>query len=588
MYGQRGLSSALRGPTTAEILVLAVVGFLIYGVIATAQRWTAELSPSITIDLSLRALPTYAVYSLFRAFIAYGVSLAFTLVVGYAAAKNKIAERIILPLLDIGQSIPVLGFLPGLVLSLTYLFPHTNTGLELACILAVFTGQVWNLTFAFYASVKAVPTQIQEMSEIAGMSRMRRLFSIELPYSATGLAWNSLMSMAGGWFFITVSESFTFGDKDFHLPGLGSYMAIAMEKGDQVAIIAGVSAMLFLILSLDFLLWRPIIAWTGRFQADQGSTTDTDIPFVSLLLKESRVVKALVNFVSETFKEVRAKMSERRAGEIERQKTPKADRSRRLKRWWKKSPAARRASQVLLSLALGIFAFYVIGQLYTLIAPLRWPSWRLVLEGTLATSLRVFFGLVLATIWTVPVGIAIGLSPRATKILQPIVQLAASFPAPMLYPIILTFFGWMSIGLTFSSLFLMMFGIQWYILFNVLSGAMGISSDYRQNFRLLNLGRREHWLGLYIPSVFPSLVTGWVTAAGGAWNASIISEAVRYRGENLNTLGLGSVISQATAKGDYPLLCASLLVMVVTVVGLNRLVWKRLYHLAETRYRFDR
>ncbi len=589
MYGHRRLSSALRTPTTAEILIFAVVGFMIYGVIATAQRWTGELRPTVEIDLSLNSLPVYTVYSLFRGLIAYAISLSFTFVIGYLAARNRIAERIILPLLDIGQSIPVLGFLPGLVLGLIAIFPNTNIGLELACILMIFTGQVWNLTFAFYASLKAVPTQLREMGEIVGMSRLRRVFSVDLPFASTALAWNSLISMAGGWFFLTICESFTLGDREFHLPGLGSYMAIAIEQGNRSAIISGLLAMLLVILVMDFLIWRPIIAWTGRFREERSAGDPAEIPFVSLLLKESRFVQAVASFLMENFRRFRAWRSEKKRNLTEQEEAEvQVPLSKRWARWWKRRPVLKGAVQVLLSLGLAVFAFWVVGRLYTMMAPLLWSDWALILKGTVLTFVRVFLALILATAWTLPVGIAIGLSPKLTRIFQPIIQAAASFPAPMLYPIVLTVFLWLGVGLAWSSVFLMLLGMQWYILFNVLAGAVGISAEHRQNFQLMGVSTRDKWWALYIPSVFPSLITGWVAAAGGAWNASIVAEFLHFKGESLSTLGLGSIISQATIQGNYPLLCASLLVMIVSVVGFNRLVWHRLFQLSESRYRFER
>jgi NitT/TauT family transport system permease protein len=248
-------------------------------------------------------------------------------------------------------------------------------------------------------------------------------------------------------------------------------------------------------------------------------------------------------------------------------------------------------SKIFRGLVIGTLAlasFVVIGKVFNLIEPVRWNDWKRILIGTSLTLLRVIFALVIASIWAIPAGILIGLSPKLTRFFQPLIQLGASFPAPMLYPIALTIFTTLGIGLGISSSLLMLLGVQWYVLFNVLAGAIGISNDLRESFRLMGLTRKTKWMKLYLPSVFPFLVTGWVTAAGGAWNASIVSEYLQYRGSTIQTVGLGAMISEATSSGNFHILAACLIAMIVTVVSINRLLWSRVYHLAETRYRFER
>lgn len=575
-----------------DLLVVALIGLILYGMIATAQRWDSAFQPEVTIDLSLASLPLYSLYSLFRALIAYFMSLGFTLSFGYLAAKNRFAERLIIPMLDIGQSIPVLGFLPGLVLGLVALFPRTNVGLELACVIMIFTGQVWNMTFSYISSLKAVPDQLHEMASNVGLGRLRRLLRIELPCAATGLAWNSLMSMAGGWFFLTVCESFTLGSRDFRVPGLGSYMALAIERGNRPAMIAGVSAMVIMILFMDFVVWRPIIAWTAKFRLSESRDEFTDIPFMSMLLKGSPFFQKIID----AWMGLLGRLSRDRETEV-------ASTARlRLDAFVARNPGGKRkrilqllklfdSSKFLQGWVLGLlFAalFFISGKVFRLIEPLRWVDWREIIVGTGFTFIRVIFALLVASIWAVPAGIWIGLSPRWTRIFQPLIQLGASFPAPMLYPLALVVFTAFGMGLGFSSSLLMLLGVQWYVLFNVLAGAIGISQDLRESFRLIGISRRTAWLKLYLPSVFPSLVTGWVTAAGGAWNASIVSEYIQFRGSTLKTRGLGALISEATASGNFPLLAACLIAMIVAVVTINRAVWGQAYRLAETRFRFER
>lgn len=559
-----------------DLLVIGLLGLAIYSMVMLAAQWSGQLQPNLTINLSLWALPRYGLYSMSRALAAYFLSLVFSLTIGYWAAKSRSAAQILLPLLDIGQSIPVLGFLPGLVLGMVALFPNQNLGLELACILMIFTGQVWNLAFGYYASLLAIPASFFELSRISRLTWWQRLRRIELPFCATSLAWNSLMSMAGGWFFLTVCESFTVSGTSFRVPGLGSYMAVAMEKGETPAIIGGLCAMIALIVGMDFLFWRPMLAWTRKFRLDeQAGQLPTDVPFVEILLKESHMVRFLL-------------------------------------RWWQTSMLHNRPSRKVWTFALPVF----IGQywkkwaspqlfLFLRLILFAWLAYRLlpfshwiqgisveeskqVLSASLATFLRVLAALGLATVWTVPFGIWVGLSPRRTQVLQPVIQVLASFPAPMLYPLVLYVLTHFQIGLAWGSIVLMLLGVQWYVLFNVLAGASTISNELRDACRLMRLSSFTTWKSLYLPSVLPSLITGWVTAAGGAWNASIIAEYVLYKGDVHKVNGLGALINESTSSGDFHLLAISLLAMVLMVIVCNKWIWRKLYGFAERRYKFDR
>jgi NitT/TauT family transport system permease protein len=570
--------------TKGDFVVLLLVAFFLIGIVMTAERWHETLTPDLPIHLTASALPKYALYSLFRALIAYGFSLGFTLVIGYWAAKRRAAEQIILPLLDIGQSIPVLGFLPGLVLGLIALFPQSNFGLELACIIMIFTGQVWNMTFSFYSSLKSVPQHFFELSQNVALNWRQRLWTIELPYSASGLAWNSLMSMAGGWFFLTVCEAFTLGDRHFRLPGLGSYMAVAIDKGDMRAMMMGVATMVVVIVAMDFFIWRPLVAWTSRFRLDEQEDEAREIPFMELLLKESKVVKifqSVLRWVAQSRPQelvVVSTNARKRRSMFNFQFLQRVLQRGRNKRW----------VQMFWAVVFITAVVVVSGRLYALVESLSvWDYWT-ILKNTGATFTRVVVVLVVASVWTVPFGIWVGLSPRLTRFFQPIIQVAASFPAPMLYPIVLFVLSRLGIGLGIGAAVLMMIGVQWYILFNVLAGATNISKELRDTFDLTGVSKRETWINLYLPSVFPNLVTGWVTAAGGAWNASIVAEYIHYQGETLTTTGLGALISAATATGNYAMLTASLVVMVGVVVVLNRLVWHPTYAFVERRYRFER
>lgn len=581
MFNQNPTRTQRRAFQPADLVAFAIAGFFLYGVVSTAQRWSGQLVPDVAIDLSLSALPEYSLFSLFRGMASYVVSLAFTLVTGYLAAKNRYAEKILIPLLDIGQSIPVMGFLPGLVLGLIAIFPNTNLGLELACILMIVTGQAWNMAFSFYQSVKTVPQHFFEVSDMVGLSWFQRLIRIELPYSAIPLAWNSLMSMAGGWVFLIVCESFKLGERNFRLPGLGSYMSVAIEQGNARAQVAGVLAMITIIVFLDFVVWRPIIAWTGRFRttADQQDEA-IEIPFISLLLKDTAFLTYFFGLIKTSLSWFRNQAELVGTKELSPLPQNTRHRIRRLapQKW------VENAFRYFIYSTTGIGGFWLIGKLFNFMTPLSNTDWIYLLNGTLLTCGRVILAVIISTIWALPAGILIGLSQKWTRRLQPAIQIIASFPAPMIYPIIVAYTAKAGLGLNISSILLMVITVQWYLLFNVLAGAVSISTESRETLRLMGFSSKDKWKKLYLPSVFPSLVTGWLTTAGGAWNASIVAEYIHSGGKTLSANGLGAIISVATETENYPMLTGALVILVTIVVLFNRLVWNRLYAFAEDRF----
>lgn len=567
-----------------DLVVIGLLAFLIYGAVVTAQRWSGELQTQITIDLSFSALPLYGTYSLFRASLAYLLSLVFSLVFGYLAARFRRAEQIILPFLDIGQSIPVTGFLPPFVLGLMSVFSKNNLGLELACILMIFTGQVWNLTFSFYSSMKTVPKNFHEMSDNVSLSWWQKFVLVELPVSASGLAWNSLMSMAGGWFFLTICEAFTLGGKEFRLPGLGSYMAAAIEQNNVRAMLGGFVAMIILILGMDFVIWRPIIAWTRRFRLDEAPEDFQEIPFMQLLLQESKIVRVVDQFFRAisypTFK-LQTQKKRKHIAKVWLQNL--SDKLEQIE-WLDHFQVFGR----LFILVAIVFVLWGSSKIFIFIEGITPDEAILILKSAGLTLLRVIACLVISMLWTVPFGLWVGLSSERTRIFQPIIQLAASFPTPMLYPLVLMVLHFLGIGLGVGSAVLMLLGVQWYVLFNVLAGATMISRELQETFKLVGLSKADTWKNLYIPSILPNLVTGLVTAAGGAWNASIVAEYVHFDNQVETTMGLGALISDATAQGNYSLLAGSLVAMMVVVVGLNRLVWHRVYDWVDRRFKFER
>jgi len=566
--------------TLADLVVLLLIGSAIAGLVGFGREWRSDFHPVTEIDLSFHRLPIYAFFSAVRGLAAYVISLVFTLVVGYWAAKSPRAERIILPLLDVLQSIPVLGFLPGLVLGLIALFPRTNAGLELSAILMIFTGQVWNMTFSYYSSLKSIPTELREAASVMRLTPWRTLQRLELPYSAVNLAWNSLMSMAGGWFFLSVCEAFALGDREFRLPGIGAYMAVAISRGDSRAMVFGIMAMVALIVFMDVLIWRPALAWAHRFRLEEVPGTAAGDPFVRMMLRESRVFWLLRVLYRYLHRRYHVGRRSRAILALLPSKPASPNGAHASRGIWKGVEAALGAA-TLGAIALGTW------KLYSVLALVHLSTWVLLLRNTFWTLCRVFVTLVLSTLWAVPVGIWIGTSRARARVAQPIIQVLASFPAPMLYPLALAAFFKLGMSFDVGSMFLMMLGVQWYVLFNVLAGAMRIPGELQLATALMRVRPWRRWMVLYVPSVFPALVTGWVTAAGGAWNASIVAEAISYRGESLSTAGLGASIGQAAFREDFPMLAASLVLMVVVVILLNRTIWGRIYHLAQTRFRLD-
>lgn len=565
---------------------MALVALLIYVLVGFAQQWAGETRTAVEIDLSPEALPKYAFLSFSRAVAAYALSLGFTLVYGYIAAKSRRAERVMIPLLDILQSIPVLGFLPSLVLGLVALFPHSNVGIELACIIMIFTGQAWNMTFSFYSSVKTVPGDLSDVSKVIRLSWFHKFKHIELPFSAIGLAWNSLMSMAGGWFFLTVCESFSLGDQHFSLPGIGSYMATAIESRNTSAMIYGIVTMASLIIFVDFLIWRPVMAWVRKFQMEEIPEEVAELPFVTTLLRESWLIRRVKVFFKRKLRPHREQpnpvsVAAPATSDQLRMATIR-DRLRRPKVWgeWLFNKLVIPVT-IISCVAMAIY-------LWELVRPLSLSQWKKIWGSVGLTFLRVLIAVVLSSLWTIPAAILIGRSPRLTRVFQPFVQIAASFPAPMIYPMAIAVMLKAGISMNFGASILMMIGVQWYILFNALAGAMSVPRELKDSMTLMGVSRKSFWLKLYLPAVFPYLVTGWVTAAGGAWNASIVAEYMVYGGERLMAPGAGSLISRATAEANFPMLAGSLIAMVVTVVGLNQTWWRWVGEVAESRFRFER
>jgi NitT/TauT family transport system permease protein len=569
MWGQaNALFAPLRHRRWVDLLLVAAAFGMLYGLLLLGQEWTAIQRPQLRIDLSPLALPKYTFFSMMRGLAAYVLSFLFTLVYAYWAAKDARAERLLIPLLDILQSIPVLTFLMPLLLVMVAIFPRSNVGLEITAILTIFTGQVWNMTFSLYHSLKSVPAEFHEAGTVYRFNWWQRFKWIELPFATTGLAWNSMMSMAGGWFFLMINESLTVGDKDFRLPGLGSYMSVAVEQGNAKAQVFAVLAMILMIVFLDQVLWRPIVVWAQRFKVEDTAQNEAPESWFLNVIRRSRLIRRWDLW----------RGRRRRAREQARTHHAPSLSSASLV-----EKAVPWMAPVALLIVSGLLVLGTVG-IFHLLSRLPGRTWVTLLKADALSLSRVLISMGIGVAWALPAGLAIGLSPRLSRIFQPVVQVAASFPAPMLFPAVIALLATFKVGLGWGSILLMLLGTQWYILFNVIAGASAIPSDLREVATAFNFGRWQRFRELYFPAIFPYLVTGCLTAAGGAWNASIVSEYVSLKGYTLQTFGLGAIVSQATADKDFALLAAATLVLAGTVVLFNRLVWKPLYQLANTRY----
>jgi len=546
---------------------------LFYGVVTVGRSWLGPFTPTVEISRSLWALPAYAGYSLLRITIAYVLSLGFTLVYGYVAAYNPRAERFMIPLLDVLQSIPVLSFLPGVMLAMVALFPGRQLGVELGAILLIFTGQVWNMAFSFYASLKSIPKDMREAATIYRFSWWQRFIQMELPFSAIGLVWNSMMSVAGGWFALMVCEMFVLGPRDFRLPGLGSYLQTAASAGDTPSILWGIATMVAVIVLLDQFVWRPVIAWAEKFKVEQVESVDAPRSWVLNLIEHS---SGLARIRQQTLRPLGERLLLYFTKKNEKQSPEPA--SAPLWREW--------MMRVLGVLVLGGIGYGVV-RVAIILSGLQKVELHEAALGLGATFLRVNVALLIGALWTIPAGVAIGFNPRLARIAQPLAQIAASVPATALLPVILLVLIRIGGGLGLASIVVLLLGTQWYVLFNVIAGAMAIPTDLKECCSVFRMRGIERWKKLILPGIFPYLVTGLVTASGGAWNASIVAEYFHFKGQIYTTTGLGATISQATDSGDFHLLLIATMMMAATVVTINRLVWRRLYALAETRFRLE-
>ena len=571
----RTLVVARTTPFLVDLAVAACALAVFFAVVSTGVYWFQKPIPVVPISSSIGALPVYAFYSIVRMTIAYFLSLAFAVTYGYIAANNPRIEPWMIAVLDILQSIPVLSFLPPVVLAMVSLVPGHQLGIEMAVILLIFTGQVWNLAFSFYSSLKTIPREMLEASRIYRYSNWQRFWQLEMPFSTIGLVWNSIVSVAGGWFALIFCETFTMGDRNFQLPGLGSYIQTATYEGNVRALLAGIATVILIVVATDQLVWRPLIAWSDKFKFEQVESANQVTSPILELLRRSKICQTLPGRIWDRVEEP---VYKHLAHSKESRVVKPLDETK-----------SRKVSPVLWAVALaGAMAVcWAAAQAVLMLKTVTLADLRLLLEGAGATFMRVNAALLLSAAWTIPVGVSIGLNPKLARVVQPIAQIMASVPATAFFPILLIGLVRIGGGLGIGSIALMLLGTQWYILFNVIAGAMSIPSDLREVASLYHFTRWQRWIKLILPGIFPYLITGMVTASGGAWNASVMAEYSHVKDQTLSTIGLGAQIDAATDSGSFSMLLMATIMISLIVVTMNRLVWRRLYRLAETRFKLD-
>ncbi|MGM9515126.1 ABC transporter permease [Roseateles sp. DB2] len=550
-------------------LVLATLVLMGYGAAQMARPF--ELGDVLPLSLDPTQLPYYLLRTTLRMFIALAAALVFSCVFAVLAAKYRSAERVLVPLLDILQSIPILGFLSITVTGFIALFPGNLFGVECAAIFAIFTSQAWNMAFSLYQSLRTLPSELQEAARVFQLSGWQRFWRLELPFAMPGLLWNMMMSMSGGWFFVVASEAITVSNQSIKLPGVGSYIALAIEARDLAAIAWAIVAMLIGILLYDQLFFRPLVAWADKFRFEENASEQAPRSWLLSWLRRTQGVQALARWAGRQLQRSLTLFRLRHDGTSARARPALP------------SPLGRRLWDAVLAAAV-VFAVWRL--LSFVHAEVGWAEVGHVFLLGGYTLLRVLVLIALAALLWVPIGVWIGLHPRWAGRLQAVAQFLAAFPANLLFPLVVLGIVHWKLDPDWWLSPLMVFGTQWYILFNVIAGASGIPGELR--FAAQNLGLKGwlKWRRYLLPAVFPSFVTGAITASGGSWNASIVAEYVSWGDTTLRAQGLGSYIAEMTARGDFPRIALGIGVMCVFVMGLNHFVWRRLYRLGGERMHF--
>jgi len=568
-------SVASAWPNRYDVIVFLAVGalFVAAGHGAKSMHQSLEGLEIHPVSLDPRNLPQYALLTTLRMFAALGLSLLFTFLVAPIAAKSKKAERLIIPALDILQSVPVLGFLTFTVVFFMNLFPGSEFGAELAAIFAIFTSQAWNMTFSFYQSLTTVPRDLEEAARQFRLSPWQRFWKLEAPFATPGLVWNMMMSMSGGWFFVVASEAISVGDTKITLPGIGAYLSLAIDQQNIGAVGWAVAAMAVVIVLYDQLVFRPVVAWSDKFRVELVAAQAQPKSWVLDLIRRAQLVSVINSTLGRILQIFSGGVSS-----LSKQipETPRV------------GSTASRIFEWVWNLALIALAFWAAWSVFTYVrATLGWPDFEEAITDGFITFFRVVILIVVASLIWVPIGVYVGLRPALAERVQPVAQFLAAFPANVLFPFVVVGIAAYHLNPDIWLSPLIVLGTQWYILFNVIAGASVFPSDLSEAATLYHVSRWQWWRKVILPGIFPYYVTGALTASGGSWNASIVAEVASWGDTKLEAHGLGAYIAKATSAGDFHRVVLGVGVMSVFVVIVNRALWRRLYALADRRLRLD-
>ena len=561
---------------TLSLIAVAAVLALFF-----EYRRHAPTLKSPQLSVSVRHLPYYAFASFYRMLAAYVIALVFSIAYGMAAARSRTWERVLIPIIDIAQSVPVIGFFPAAVYFFVALAHGSRFGVEMAAVFLIFTSQAWNLALGVFESVRTIPDDSRQVLEAFGASGWLRFRTLLLPACVPKLVYNSILSWVAGWYFLIACEIITVGPTHYQLPGLGSYLMAAADRGRSGEIVAGLIALLAIIVAMDLVIWQPLSVWAEKFRYEFAASSSEPIRSLGMLDAAGtlgpriyRAARILIRPIIAAIRAIADRMPRPGAGLRER--------GGKLLRWMLIAAGVATALLIAYGLARGLVAL-----VHAMMSP--WPAEaRQIPAATAASALRMVIAYVISVGWTLPCAIAAAENPRFARWLAPAAEIIGSLPATALFPLIVLFVIRTTGGMNLASILLILTGMQWYLLFNLLAGVNQIPADLKEAVRCFQLGKLSTWRRLTLPALFPSIVTGSITAWGGGWNALILSEYFVYRGHTYQVMGLGALLDAATYEtGNSMMILLSLLSMIMVVIGLNRLIWRRLYNVATERYRMD-
>ncbi len=564
-------------PNYWDAAAFVIVVAILVAIVSGSHGVAVPLPPpdQSPLDLDYWDLPYYALRTTLRMFAALLASLTFTFIYATLCAKSKRAEMVLIPILDILQSVPILGFLSFTVTFFLNLFPGQVLGAECAAVFAIFTSQAWNMAFSFYQSLRTVPKDLDEVSRGFHLTGWQKFWSLEAPFAVPGLVWNTMMSMSGGWFFVVASEAITVGDTTIKLPGVGSYLAVAIDQQRIDAVFAAVVVMLVVILAYDQILFRPIVAWAGKFRVELSAGEVEQSSWVLTIFKRSRWLQAVLSPLGWLLRTISfLPLSLKLPGLAVMNRRP--------------SRTVGIVMDVLWYVLIAAVVAYSIYEIVEFVGTTLGPQDALnAFYLTLITLVRVLVLIFLASLIWVPIGVWIGLRPRVAEFMQPLAQFLAAFPVNVLFPFVVVGIIYFNLNPDIWLSFLIVFGTQWYILFNVIAGASAFPNDLKEAASSFHIKGWLWWKNVMLPGIFPYYFTGALTASGGSWNAAIVAEYVKWGQDKVTAHGIGSYIAIATENGDFPRIVLGVAMMSIFVTLLNRFVWRRLFTMAERRLRLD-